>query len=106
MSTAVTKAAIGMVLSLGGGGVLVYGAGMALVPLVGMYQGAVDHPLDQPEGAEEGVSREMLHGVKIGAIGVVPLLAGSVLLKVAMFQRLRAGREKRDLIARKKPGGQ
>ena len=92
MSSPTTKAAIGLVLSLLGGGVILYGAGLAVVPLVGMYQGAVDHPLDQPEGAEQNVSREMLHGVKIGAIGVVPMLAGSVLMKAAMFQRLRAGK--------------
>ncbi|MFA6044668.1 MAG: hypothetical protein WC718_06760 [Phycisphaerales bacterium] len=89
MTSPATKAAIGIALSLLGGGVILYGAGLAIVPLVGMYQGAVDHPLDQPDGAEQNVSRDMLHGVKIGAIGVVPMLAGSVLLKVAMYQKLR-----------------
>jgi len=88
-----TKLAAGVILSLIGGGVILYGASLAIVPLVGMYQGALEHPLDDPKGGEQGVSDQMLHGVKIGAIGVLPMIAGSVLLKAGAFQLLRRKRE-------------
>ena len=83
---------LGLLLSLLGGGIVIYGASLAILALVGMYQGALEHPLDDPKGGEQSVSRDMLAGVKIGAIGVVPLLAGSILTNVGPFQRLAAKR--------------
>lgn len=93
MPSATTKLVLGGVLTVLGGGVVLYGAGLALVPLIRMYQGAMEHPLDEPPGGEKHVSEQMLHGVKVGAIGVLPLIGGSVLLKAGMFQMLRRRRD-------------
>jgi hypothetical protein len=55
-------------------GLGIYGG---LSTLAGLYQGALEAPLDQPEGAETEVTRNMLTFVIIGAAGFVPLLLGT-----------------------------
>jgi hypothetical protein len=86
---------IGLVLSLAGAAVVIVGIGMAVHELIGLYQGAINDPMHEPQGGEKAVSARMIHGVLIGAAGVPFLIIGSVLLKVTLFQRLfgrRAGR--------------
>ena len=80
---------IGLVLMLVGGGVIIGGGAMALLPLVRLYRANLEDPMDQPEGAERATSDEMLRGVIIGAIGVPFFIAGSVMVKAAMFRKLR-----------------
>jgi hypothetical protein len=77
---------------LAGGAVVVYGIFSALAPLIGLYQGALNDPLNQPEGTELNTSKAMLAGIGIGAIGAPFLLTGVVLTRIAAFRRRRARR--------------
>ncbi len=88
------RAVIGTVLLLAGAGVILYGLGNALLALASLYQGAVNDPLNQPANAEAGASARMTHFALVGAVGIIPMVVGSVLLKLSFFQRLsrRAGR--------------
>lgn len=82
------RAMLGMLLVLAGGAVMLYGIGSALLELVGLYQGAMTDPLgDSREG--KAVSAEMIRHVLTGAIGVLPFIIGTVLLKVSVFHWIR-----------------
>lgn len=83
------RIALGLILTLAGTAIIVYGIYEAMSELVGMYQGAFEDAMASPEGGEKGVADRMLRGVKIGAIGVPLFLVGSIMLKISMFQRLR-----------------
>lgn len=78
---------LGFVLMLIGGGIMLFGIVLALRQLLGLYQGVLDDPLGQPAGAEEAVQQGMFRGVAIGAVGVVPFIAGVVLFKGGMTRR-------------------
>ncbi len=83
----------GLILMLIGGGIMLYGIYLALRQLVGLYQGVLEDPMgDSAAGGEEPgeVAREgMLHGVKIGALGIVPFLVGVYLFRGAIVRQLR-----------------
>jgi len=91
---------IGLILMLLGGAVALYGIGNALIELVGLYETALDAPLDAPEGQESQVSRAMIRNAIIGVAGIPPLLVGSVLFYVSLRKRRRARRRH----ARSAPG--
>jgi hypothetical protein len=81
---------IGLLLVLVGGGIALYGVGMAVMELVHLYGSALNDPLaDTPgPGAEQGVADRMIRDAIIGGCGVVPLIIGSMLLKVGMIGAL------------------
>lgn len=83
------RTAIGLILVLIGMAIALYGIGGAMMQVIGLYQGAIADPLGQPEGAEKAVSVQMMRHVIIGLFGVPPLISGSVLLKIGMYQRMR-----------------
>ncbi|MBS0197147.1 MAG: hypothetical protein JSR77_10345 [Planctomycetes bacterium] len=78
---------LGLVLTLLGAAVMLYGASIALKELGGLYQGALDNPLGQPADNEKHTSDTMVRGVLVGAAGVPLFLVGTVLIKVAMFRK-------------------
>ena len=82
------RAAIGLILSLIGGGVVVFGIVVAVRAFGGLYEGATTNAMGMSATAEEDTSKAMIRAVIIGACGVPLLIAGTVLLKVSMFQRL------------------
>jgi hypothetical protein len=86
------KATVGLILVLVGGGVIVFGIGTAMMALFGLYGNAIDNAMGMGATAEQDASRAMIRGVIVGACGVPFLIAGSVLLKVTMFQRMARGR--------------
>lgn len=57
--------------------------------LASLYQGALEAPLDQPEGTEAQVAQNMLTFAVIGGAGFVPLLLGIYFWK---RDRIRARR--------------
>lgn len=83
------RIAIGFLLMLIGGGVMLVGIVMALLELASLYQGALDDPLGQPTGTEDTVRLGMLHWAGIGAIGIPPFLVGVVMFKGGIVRRLR-----------------
>jgi hypothetical protein len=76
-----TRRALGLVLALLGGAVAVTCIALALRELGGLYAGATNDPLGQPETAEADVSRRMLNYAAIGAAGVVPMAIGVALVR-------------------------
>jgi hypothetical protein len=81
---------IALVLFMIGMGIVLYGLGAAVMELVGLYSSALNDPLaDSPRGEARGVSDRMVRDVIIGGIGVVPLLVGSVMLKMGFFGFVR-----------------
>lgn len=93
---------VGLILVLLGTAIMLYGIGDALLDLVGLYQTALDAPLDAPPDYEQHVSSDMLWSVGIGAIGIPPLLIGSFLLHSLIHKKLRERRRHRS--ARSAPG--
>jgi hypothetical protein len=85
------KTILGLILTLIGIAILVYGVGMALMQVVGMYDAALNHPLDDRPG-ESGIPGTMLRFVLIGCVGIPFLVAGKVLLIMAYRSRRRARR--------------
>jgi hypothetical protein len=93
------KSLVGFALVIVGIVVIVFGMYQALRPVVAMYQEAMTDPMGteaqasgQPDildSAKDDVPKQMFRGIAIGAVGLVPLLIGSVLVKIAIFQRLR-----------------
>jgi hypothetical protein len=81
---------IGLILMLVGGAVILYGIAAALSQLFGLYQGAVDNAMGMSATAEQEASKGMMRAVIVGACGVPVFLVGSMLLKVSVFQRMRA----------------
>lgn len=109
------KFALGLTLTLLGLGIVLYGFGSALKGLTTIYSNALESPLDEPtlgagtrEGetaqggavGEKAISERMINSVMVGAIGVPPLIVGSVLLKWAMFSRWRRKVRERQVYQR------
>lgn len=90
------RLALGLFLMFVGGAVMVAGIVLAVLKLASLYQGALDAPLDQPPGTEAAVETGMLHGVAFGAIGIVPFIIGSVLVKATIAQKIIRARAKRQ----------
>lgn len=96
------KTLVGFTLLLVGIAIIVFGMFLALRPVVAMYQEAMTDPMgseaqhsgqqDVLDSAKDDVPKKMFRGIAIAAVGLVPLLIGTVLLKIAMFQRLRRSR--------------
>lgn len=92
------KSLAGLALVLIGVAIIVFGMFQALRPVVAMYQEAMTDPMgsqtqagqpDVLDSAKDDVPKKMFRGIAIGAVGLVPLLIGTVLIKVAIFQRVR-----------------
>lgn len=83
------KTIIGLMLTLIGIAIVVYGIGSALLEVVGMYQGALNDPLAPNDAAEAAVPANMLRSLVIGCIGIPFLLAGKAFLIVAWRERAR-----------------
>ncbi len=109
------KFTLGLVLTLVGLAIVLYGFGSALKGLTAIYSNAIESPLDEPslgEGSgrgdagsggttgEKAISEKMIDSVMIGAIGLPPLIVGSVLLKWAMFSRWRRKVRERQAMRR------
>lgn len=94
------RATIGFILLVLGAAIMLYGIGGALLELLGLYQHAMQAPLDGPVDQEQHVSRAMLQGVKIGVIGIPLMLAGSYMF----LGVLRAKAKARRRYARSAPG--
>jgi hypothetical protein len=90
------KFTIGLLLTLVGLAIVLYGLGQALLGVTSIYANALNSPLNDPAaGASTGeiaISKDMMRHVWIGAIGIPPLLVGTVLLKWALYSRWRARR--------------
>jgi hypothetical protein len=96
------KTLVGSALLLIGIAIIVFGMFQALRPVVAMYQEAITDPMGssaqasgQPnvlDSADNDVPNQMFRGIAIGAVGLVPLLLGTVMLKIALFQRFRRSR--------------
>ena len=91
---------IALLLWLVGAGIMIYGIGSALLELVSLYQGALTDPLNQPEGAEKGISDRMVRNLIIGAAGIPFIIVGTFLVRSAAGARRRRMREAR--LARKR----
>ena len=91
---------IGLILMIGGAGVALYGIGSALTELVGLYESALNEPLDAPEGQEEAASRSMIRSAIIGGVGIPPFLIGSTLV----YTTIRIKRQRRRRVGRSAPG--
>ena len=85
------RTALGFILLVVGAGVILVGIGLALREFIGLYQGAVNDAMGMKANAEQDASKAMIRAVIIGACGVPFFIAGSVMLKVTLMQRL-AGR--------------
>ena len=85
------KLITGAIFVLAGLGVMGYGAYVALSALGGLYQGALQDAMNQPEGTEKATSDAMIRGVLIALPGVVVFVVGSVLMKVGRKRRARTG---------------
>lgn len=66
-----------------------YGIFGGISALGSLYQGAMDAPLDQPEGTEKAVADVMLKSAVVGVAGFVPLLLGMYFWRM---DRVRARR--------------
>lgn len=84
---------LGAFLMLVGAAFLITGIAGAALELGHTYQQVLDHPMDDPPagaGTSDLPTRMLIH-VGIGAIGVVPMIVGSVMLKVGIIRRLLRG---------------
>lgn len=79
------KTLIGGVLTLVGGALVLYAIYSALMPLLGMYHGALSDPM--ADANEQQVSRDMLAAVGVGAAGIVPFIIGTLMLKSVFIRR-------------------
>lgn len=91
------RSLVGIILVLLGGAIVIYGVLAGLAPLRGLYEGATNDAMGMPPTAETDASKLMIRAALIGACGVPLLLAGSILLKISIWQRLsRAKRAPRS----------
>lgn len=88
------RAIIAWVLVLSGGAMVLYGLAEALRPLISVYASNLSDPLGQHEASEDSASAAMFRGVILGALGVIPLLLGTIMLKIMFFKK--AARRKND----------
>jgi hypothetical protein len=84
---------IGIILMLAGGGLIVYGLLGALQELRGLYEGATGDAIGMAPTAEQDASRGMIRAAIIGGCGVPLFIAGSVVLKVTVLQKLMGKKE-------------
>lgn len=110
------KIALGLILFVVGLAVTLAGMGSAVRDLASIYTNALESPLDDPvvggdgnaRGAaapgaavgEKAISDRMLHSVAWGAIGIPPLIIGSVLLKWGLWSKWRSRRARRAELQR------
>ncbi len=85
---------IGLILLFIGAALIMAGIVMGLLPLIHLYQGALTDAINQPANIEQDTSRAMFRGIIIGALGVLPFLIGSALVKVSIFQKLRKNKQR------------
>lgn len=78
---------LGLVLAVIGGATAITCIILALGTLGGLYAGAMNDPLGQPDAAEQNASHAMLVYAGIGALGVVPMVIGVYLVKGSFFPR-------------------
>lgn len=73
-------------------GVSIIAIGMvgALGEIRDLYRGVTDNAMDEPDVPEEARPDRILTNVGIAAIGLPPLIAGSVLLTRARVRRMHA----------------
>lgn len=83
------RAVIGLILTLAGAALVGYAIFHGLHELAGLYEGAANDALGMPPTAEKDASAAMIRAAIVGACGAPLLLAGSIMLKVSIFQRLR-----------------
>jgi hypothetical protein len=76
-----TRRSLGLFLALLGGAVAVTCILLALRELGGLYAGAANDPLGQPDTVEADTSRHMLDLAALGAAGVVPMGIGVALVR-------------------------
>lgn len=90
------KFAIGLLLTLVGLAIVLYGMGHALLGVTSIYGNALNSPLDDPAAGgstgEVAISKDMMLYVWIGAIGIPPLMVGTIIIKWALYSRWRARR--------------
>jgi len=85
---------LGIILIVAGFGLILCGLLGALRELQGLYQGATENAIGMAETAEQDASKRMVRAAVIGACGVPLFIAGSVMLRVTVVQRLK--RKKAD----------
>ncbi len=73
--------------------VMFYGGGTAVKELMGLYSSTLNDPMRETDGGAEGVRDRMLEGVIIGGVGAVPFVAGTLMLRITILQRLLRGRK-------------
>ena len=88
------KLALGLILMLIGAAVAVTGIVLALLSLGGLYSGFLTDALGQPDDAVQTTQHGMYKGVIIGAIGIVPFVVGSMMVKGSIVRKLIRARNK------------
>ncbi len=87
---------IGFILLFIGGAMALYGLGSALSAFAGLYQGAINDALNQPEGTEKAVADGMWRSALIGLSGVPLMMVGSFMLGRGLIARMRGRSDRRD----------
>lgn len=82
---------LALLLVLLGGGVMLYGGGLAAFELYALYANALADPMADPAGGETAVQQRMLRGAMIGGAGAVPFVTGWVMLRIAGIRSRRRG---------------
>lgn len=90
------KKYLGLALLLLGGAIMLTGLALAVTPLIELYRNNLEHPLDEPATPETQTKPRMMKGVYVGAAGAPLMIAGSIMLKITMIQRLRGGPRRKD----------
>ena len=98
------RTTLGIILMAAGCGLILYGLLGALRELQGLYQGATENAIGMAETAEQDASKGMIRAVIVGGCGVPLFIAGSVMLKVTVMQRVM-GRKGGSRGGRGKSGG-
>ncbi len=88
------KLTLGLVIMLIGAAIVITGIVIALLSLGGLYSGFVNDALGQPDDAVQTTQQGMYRGVIIGAIGIVPFLVGSMIVKGSIVRKLIRARNK------------
>jgi hypothetical protein len=86
---------VGVILILIGGAVVLAGIGLALWPLIEVYQQNINNAMgDAATTAETNLQARMLRGVYVGVPGLVVLIAGKMMVKAAIIRKIRASGRK------------
>ncbi|CAG1009169.1 hypothetical protein PHYC_03666 [Phycisphaerales bacterium] len=84
------RSVIGVSLILVGGAVILAGIGVALWPLIEVYQQNLSNAMgDSATVAETNLQSKMLRGVYIAVPGAVVLVVGKMMVKAAIIRKLR-----------------